>query len=458
MPGDYSGVGGSSFVPSGFLGTLFDKVQDAAFALASCLPCNASSPSLKLNGRSLKIVKLLGEGGFSFVYLAQDVESGRTFALKKIRCNYGSEGFTEAMKEVEATKRFRSPNIIRIYDSAVVQEGDGKVIYLFLPYFQRGNVQDAINAHVVRGSSFSEREILELFLGTCRAVKCMHQYRLPSAHIQDATDDSAPSTSGTTAVSSSGPAMDRTSKSQDGSSAGPFVIDENEGAAATTEGERLMTGHLHNHDDDDDEHESSAVADGGSAYPPRPSRSTGSGPRVVQPSLEPGAVEQGRGGDLIPYAHRDIKPANVMISDEGQPVLMDFGSTIKARVSVHSRREAIAQQDMAAERSSMPYRAPELFDVKTDTTLTEAVDIWSLGCTLFAMAYLHSPFETAQTVEQGGSLALAVLNGAFKFPPDDSRYSEGLKNIVRACLQTKPEDRPDVDQLIGMVENALRAV
>ncbi|KAL9934848.1 hypothetical protein V8E36_006623 [Tilletia maclaganii] len=440
MPSDYSGVGGSGFMPSGFLGTIFDKVQDAAFALASCLPCKASSPSLKLNGRSLKIIKLLGEGGFSFVYLAQDSESGRTFALKKIRCNYGSEGFTEAMKEVEATKRFRSPNIIRIYDSAVVQEGEGKVIYLFLPYFQRGNVQDAINAHVVRGSSFSEREILEIFLGTCRAVKCMHQYRLPGATQVDASNREAPSM---TPSSTAGPSSAGNTVS---SSQGPsFVIDDHDGSA---EGEHLMGGHQAEEEDGAAE----------SAYPPRPSQSAGAGPHVVRPSLEPNAVEEDQGGDVIPYAHRDIKPANVMISDEGQPVLMDFGSTIKARVDIRSRREAIAHQDMAAERSSMPYRAPELFDVKTDTTLTESVDIWSLGCTLYAMAYLHSPFETAQTVEQGGSLALAVLNGAFKFPSDDSRYSEGLKNMVRACLQLKPEERPDIDKLIGLVETALRAV
>ncbi|KAK0531694.1 Serine/threonine-protein kinase env7 [Tilletia horrida] len=442
MPGDYSGVGGGSFAPSGFLGTVFDKVQDAAFALASCLPCNASSPSLKLNGRSFKIIKLLGEGGFSFVYLAQDADSGRTFALKKIRCNYGSEGFAEAMKEVEATKRFRSPNIIRVYDSAVIQEGEGKVIYIFLPYFQRGNVQDAINAHVVRGSSFSEREILELFLGTCKAVKCMHQYRLPTTHI----DSSARTAPEMTPSNSAGPSV---SSGAGGGSNAEFVIDEHHHADGSAEGERLIGEHA----DDDD-------GPGGSAYPPRPSRSTAAAPgaTIVRPSLEPDRVEVGRSGDIIPYSHRDIKPANVMISDEGYPVLMDFGSTIKARVPIRSRREAIAHQDMAAERSSMPYRAPELFDVKTDTTLTESVDIWSLGCTLYAMAYLHSPFETAQTVEQGGSLALAVLNGAFKFPADDSRYSEGLKNIVRACLQLKPEDRPDIDRLIEMVQTALQAV
>jgi serine/threonine kinase 16 len=33
-------------------------------------------------------------------------------------------------------------------------------------------------------------------------------------------------------------------------------------------------------------------------------------------------------------------------------------------------------QDIAGEHSTMPYRAPELFDVKTGKTLDEKVDIW----------------------------------------------------------------------------------
>ena len=41
---------------------LLDRLRDAAFALTSCL-C-APSSTIKLNGRSFKIVKLLGEGGF----------------------------------------------------------------------------------------------------------------------------------------------------------------------------------------------------------------------------------------------------------------------------------------------------------------------------------------------------------------------------------------------------------
>ena len=33
-------------------------------------------------------------------------------------------------------------------------------------------------------------------------------------------------------------------------------------------------------------------------------------------------------------------------------------------------------QDIAAEQSTMAYRAPELFDVKTGIALDEKVDIW----------------------------------------------------------------------------------
>lgn len=39
----------------------------------------------------------------------------------------------------------------------------------------------------------------------------------------------------------------------------------------------------------------------------------------------------------------------------------------------------IFQQDIAAEHSTMAYRAPELFDVKTGNTLDEKVDIWVRG-------------------------------------------------------------------------------
>ena len=75
--------------------------------------------------------------------------------------------------------------------------------------------------------------------------------------------------------------------------------------------------------------------------------------------------------ELVPYAHRDLKPGydylflhptgsqhqpdficlcfsaqnrNVMIADDGSPILMDFGSTIKARIPIENRQQALLQQ------------------------------------------------------------------------------------------------------------------
>lgn len=95
-------------------------------------PDTHSDATLKINGRSYRIVKLLGEGGFSFVYLIEDTSHGRFYALKKILVTSGQEGVKEAMREVEAYRRFRHKNIIKILDSAVVQDeaGEGKIIYL----------------------------------------------------------------------------------------------------------------------------------------------------------------------------------------------------------------------------------------------------------------------------------------------------------------------------------------
>src|SRR5882762_10529353 len=69
----------------------------------------------------------------------------------------------------------------------------------------------------------------------------------------------------------------------------------------------------------------------------------------------------------------------------------------------------------------------------------------SLGCTLFALAYSHSPFENTQTTEQGGSIAMAVLNAQYKQP--NSAYSQGLKDLIDAMLQVNPKDRPDIHKV-----------
>jgi serine/threonine kinase 16 len=96
------------------------------------------------------------------------------------------------------------------------------------------------------------------------------------------------------------------------------------------------------------------------------------------------------------YTHRDIKLENILLVAD-QPVLMDFGSAGPLVQTLSTRRHVLEICDLAAQHTTLPYRPPELLeggvrmhDPDLDYT---AVDVWSLGCTLFAILYGASPFE-----------------------------------------------------------------
>lgn len=95
-----------------------------------------------------------------------------------------------------------------------------------------------------------------------------------------------------------------------------------------------------------------------------------------------------------PIAHRDLKTANVCLTENLDPVLMDLGeilpvqtflcfkfneltgSCAPAKVQVCGAQDAQKLQDIAAERSSMTYRAPELFHVESYCVIDQRTDIW----------------------------------------------------------------------------------
>ncbi|KAI7900038.1 protein kinase [Cokeromyces recurvatus] len=351
--------------------------------LSSFVGCCIPNSNLSINGRAYRIIKLLGEGGFSFVYLAQD-GSGELFALKKIRCTLGTEEAELAQREVDIYQMFSHKNIIKMIDSSTITESDGsKTIYIVLPYYKRGNLQDAINKNNLNKTHFSEMNMIQIFREICEAVEVLHTYKAQG---------------------------------------GARVMYEPSQAISPEEENKQDQQALLSHQQE-------------------------------QPS---GVTKMdGKRGEIVPWAHRDIKPGNVLMSDDGEtPILMDFGSACAARIHINTRQEALQQQDLAAEHCTMPYRAPELFDVKTDSTLDEKVDIWSLGCTLYAMAYGQSPFEI-NTTDQGGSVALAVLNNQYKFP-ESSEYTKEFNDMIRWMLTGNPADRPNIHQVIAKIDELSR--
>ncbi|CDR44020.1 CYFA0S13e01706g1_1 [Cyberlindnera fabianii] len=359
--------------------------------LFSCFPCFTSDPVLIINRAKFKILKLLGEGGFSYVYLVQ-ASNGATYALKKIRCPFGAESMRIAMTEVENYREFHSPYIIRAIDSSTVQEEDGsKTVYILLPYFER-SLQDVINTNAIESTQIDEAEAIRIFIGICRGLQSMHRHQPNHRSV---------------------------------------AMNEVNMNVATSEHERLLLDASTSNITDDD---TASLAE------TIPSMSTG-------PINDEDAQNGTELTETIAYAHRDIKPANVMLSKDGLPVLCDLGSCAKARITAKNRSTAVAIQELAAEHCTLPYRAPELLDVKTGAHLDEKIDIWSLGCLLYALLYGCSPFEHEEA-ESGGSMNMAISNGKWEYPKRGDVYSDDIKELIEMCLVVDPEQRPAVEDVL----------
>lgn len=144
-------------------------------------------------------------------------------------------------------------------------------------------------------------------------------------------------------------------------------------------------------------------------------------------------------------SHRDLKPANVLIVLDGagsiaRATLTDLGSAAPLYEQRRTRLDARRIEEDAAARTSMPFRAPELWSCEpSDAPLDgAAVDAWSLGCLLFASAFGVSPFECV-AVGTGGPLVLCEPShtrtlGAVSFPPPPTAVSADFIALIRDLL------------------------
>ena len=128
--------------------------------------------------------------------------------------------------------------------------------------------------------------------------------------------------------------------------------------------------------------------------------------------------------------HRDLKPANILIDDQGQPHVSDFG--LAKRVADDSELT-----HSGAILGTPGYIAPEQTMGKS-RRVTTAADIYGLGAILYASLAIRPPFE-------GDSPLETLLKVRQEQPERLSRIcpavDSALESICEKCLDKDPEAR-----------------
>ncbi len=132
--------------------------------------------------------------------------------------------------------------------------------------------------------------------------------------------------------------------------------------------------------------------------------------------------------------HRDLKPANVMLTADGEPVVMDFG--LAKRVADIDPDEARLTRDGAV-MGTPSYMAPEQVNGETDR-IGPATDVYALGVILFELLTGRTPFSGPIGVVMAQILTVpAPAVRAFR-PDADPR----LEDLCRQAMAKDPADRP----------------
>ncbi|XP_042473060.1 rust resistance kinase Lr10-like isoform X2 [Zingiber officinale] len=149
--------------------------------------------------------------------------------------------------------------------------------------------------------------------------------------------------------------------------------------------------------------------------------------------------------------HLDIKPQNILLDQEFNPKISDFGLA-----KLCSKERSLVS--MTAVRGTVGYIAPEVF-LGSNSTVSHKSDVYSFGILLLEMIggrrkmdesdessrQIYFPEWIYQQLKQGGELGLVTDTD------EDVEIAKKLTKIALWCAQWRPVERPSMKLVVQML-------
>ncbi|KAM3182954.1 hypothetical protein ACTXT7_011307 [Hymenolepis weldensis] len=134
--------------------------------------------------------------------------------------------------------------------------------------------------------------------------------------------------------------------------------------------------------------------------------------------------------------HRDLKSPNILIGDDGQLKISDFG--VSKEFTENSTKMSFA--------GTVAWMAPEIM---RDEPCSFKVDVWSFGVIVWEILTCEIPFNGVDV----GAIIYGIASNRFSLPIPTSCPTE-FRVLMKRCWCPKPRNRPSFPQILSQLELA----